>query len=261
MAGAHRLMGKGPFAYEESVRVPLIVRWPGRIPAGSTTRSLAQTVDLLPTLLDLAGIVPQNTYLPGRSLRPILVENPAARVNEHVLLAYGMSISALVAENAQYGATLPADYTFAPWQFHAYYDGTYKFVRYFEDGRTGEEFELYDHTANRLELDNLARKPSAAALRRTLADRLELAEASEMAPIAPACFNAPFGPILTVEPADAGQVRLRFDTQKGVTYQVQTTADLRLWSDSGPPLTGTGIEVEVLRPAGDAALFFRVRRL
>jgi arylsulfatase len=261
LAGAHRMMGKGPFAYEESVRVPLVARWPGRIPARTTTRALAQTVDLLPTLLDLAGIVPENQYLPGRSLKPVLLENPAAQVNDHVLMAYGMSMAAMVAENSQYGATMPVDYTPAPWQFHAIYDGTYKFVRYFQDGMTGEEFELYDHTGNRLEMDNLARKVASANIRRVMADRLQSAENTEMAPIPAAYFKAPFGPTVTSDPVGNGQILVRFDTQKGVTYQVQSSIDLRLWTDDGPALTGTGIEVEVLLPATDQGRFFRVKRL
>lgn len=48
-----------PFAkttlYEAGIRVPLIARWPGKIPAGSTTPALTSLADLLPTFLELAG--------------------------------------------------------------------------------------------------------------------------------------------------------------------------------------------------------------
>ena len=53
--------------YDRGIGTPLILRWPGGIPAGTTSRSLASTVDIMPTLLEAAGCpVPQD--LPGRSL-------------------------------------------------------------------------------------------------------------------------------------------------------------------------------------------------
>jgi arylsulfatase A-like enzyme len=42
--------------WEESIRVPFLLRWPGRVPAGRTTEGLVGLVDLLPTLLHLAGV-------------------------------------------------------------------------------------------------------------------------------------------------------------------------------------------------------------
>ncbi len=54
MAGAHGLFGKGVM-FEESLHVPLIIRAPGQT-QGRKTDQLAATIDLLPTLLDYAGI-------------------------------------------------------------------------------------------------------------------------------------------------------------------------------------------------------------
>lgn len=42
--------------YDSGIRTPLIVRWPGRIPAGIVSDSLASTVDLAPTILGILGI-------------------------------------------------------------------------------------------------------------------------------------------------------------------------------------------------------------
>src|SRR6185437_4247447 len=42
--------------YEESVRIPLLVRWPGRIPSGRVVDGLVGIVDYAPTLLGLAGL-------------------------------------------------------------------------------------------------------------------------------------------------------------------------------------------------------------
>ena len=59
MAGSHALFGKGVM-YEESIRVPLIVRHPAG-QRGARCDDLFSSVDLLPTLLDLCGLPPAST--------------------------------------------------------------------------------------------------------------------------------------------------------------------------------------------------------
>jgi arylsulfatase A-like enzyme len=61
MLGDHQLLLKGPMMYEPAVRVPLIMRWPGYLPAGSRIPDIVQWIDLNPTFSDLAGLEP----LPG----------------------------------------------------------------------------------------------------------------------------------------------------------------------------------------------------
>ena len=46
--------GKG-WLYEGGIRVPLVVRWPGRVMPGTTTDHLLTTVDFFPTFLDILG--------------------------------------------------------------------------------------------------------------------------------------------------------------------------------------------------------------
>ena len=55
MLGSHGARGKMIF-YEESVRIPWLVRWPGRIAPRTTSDACISTVDLLPTLLGLLGV-------------------------------------------------------------------------------------------------------------------------------------------------------------------------------------------------------------
>ena len=55
MAGDHGRLHKSVF-HESALRVPLILRWPGRIPSGETRQELASTVDLFPTVLQAAGV-------------------------------------------------------------------------------------------------------------------------------------------------------------------------------------------------------------
>lgn len=261
LAGSHKMMGKGPFAYEESVHVPMVVSWPGHVPKGATTKSLVQTVDILPTLLDLAGIVPANNYLPGRSFKSILLGATSAQVNDHVLMAYGMSLVQVIAENAEYGATMPDGLSPAPWKWRAIHDGTFKYARYYEDNLPDQEYEMYNLQTDAWEMENLAYKVAWRTKRTEMATRLQQAEQTEMAPIAPACFNAPFGPVLSVAAAAPGQAGLRLDTQKGVLYQVQATGDFKQWVDTGEAITGTGNVMEIPLAPSAGARFFRVKRL
>jgi arylsulfatase A-like enzyme len=63
------LMGKKMDLLEGGIRVPYIVRWPGRVPAGKTSAQLAITMDWVATFLDAAGVSPHPDYpLDGISL-------------------------------------------------------------------------------------------------------------------------------------------------------------------------------------------------
>lgn len=72
MRGAHGLWGKW-IPYEESIRVPLIIRDPRRASGvrGSTRDQMTLNIDIAPTILGLAG-VPSSPGMQGRSLEPVL---------------------------------------------------------------------------------------------------------------------------------------------------------------------------------------------
>jgi len=64
--------GKGSL-FEGGQRVPCFIRWPGTLPAGSRVSRIAQHVDVLPTLVELAGVpAPRGQPLDGVSLAPLL---------------------------------------------------------------------------------------------------------------------------------------------------------------------------------------------
>ena len=71
MDASHRLASKG-FYYDESVRVPFIMKYEGEISGGRTDRShlISTGLDILPTICDYAG-VEKPTHLLGDSLRPL----------------------------------------------------------------------------------------------------------------------------------------------------------------------------------------------
>lgn len=109
MLGEHGLIAKR-FFYEESIRVPAVLSWPGNIPAGQRIHAPLAGVDLFPTLLDLAGL-PIPTPVDGRSLaedlrqgtepdsKPVFAELPSdeafqgdtsdpAHLGAHIMVRY-----------------------------------------------------------------------------------------------------------------------------------------------------------------------------
>ncbi len=83
--GEHHL-GDKRGAYEESIRVPLLMRYPPLIPAACRRREPALNIDIAPTVLELAGLsIPQETH--GKSLIPIL-QNKLGDWRGSVLLEY-----------------------------------------------------------------------------------------------------------------------------------------------------------------------------
>jgi arylsulfatase A-like enzyme len=90
--GQHGIWGKGNATWplncwEDSVRVPAIVRWPGQVPAGVTSDALVSACDLHPTLLDLAGLdPPEDPYAAGRSVAGLLRGQTTSSQRESVLI-------------------------------------------------------------------------------------------------------------------------------------------------------------------------------
>lgn len=83
MVGAHGFVFKLGSGYDELMRVPFLVRYPRVIPPGTTSAALVQSIDVLPTLLDLCGLkVP--AQVDGRSFRPLL-EGKAKEFRDEVV--------------------------------------------------------------------------------------------------------------------------------------------------------------------------------
>jgi arylsulfatase A-like enzyme len=87
--GSNRpLGGAGYTVAEGGMRVPCIVRWPGRVPAGATCAELTTLMDFLPTLAALAGgrLAPDRP-IDGRDIRPLLA-GTAGAVSPHEAFFY-----------------------------------------------------------------------------------------------------------------------------------------------------------------------------
>ena len=68
--GDHGLFDKR-FMYEESIRMPFLVRWPAGIKPGTQSDAMALNIDFAPTFLEAAGL-PVSAEMQGRSLLPLL---------------------------------------------------------------------------------------------------------------------------------------------------------------------------------------------
>lgn len=67
--GDHGLIDKRN-AYEGSVRVPMVVAAPGRLPTGAVNEAMVRNLDLAPTFLDVAGVAPPDQF-EGKSFLPV----------------------------------------------------------------------------------------------------------------------------------------------------------------------------------------------
>jgi arylsulfatase A-like enzyme len=104
--GTHRLTAGKWTAYEEDIRVPLIVRGPG-VPQGRKLEHLVLNNDLAPTFADLAGAeVP--SFVDGRSLKPLLTDDPPAPDNwRRAFLVEAMAESAEVPSSVDDRSLIP----------------------------------------------------------------------------------------------------------------------------------------------------------
>jgi N-acetylglucosamine-6-sulfatase len=176
--GQHRLVGGKFLAYEPSTHLPFLMRGPG-IKPGSETGELASTIDIAPTILELAN-AKANKSIDGRSLypyahdtslrsrRPLLFES---FVQTNDVEEDGGATPAPPAEPApaaaasKQGAT--ASIVAPPKNYYGIRLGPYKYIEW-PDG----EKELYDITKDPYELNNKARDPNYFPIRAFLHNEL-----------------------------------------------------------------------------------------
>jgi arylsulfatase A-like enzyme len=140
MFGAHGRVFKMTF-YEESARVPFIIRWPGNVPAGAVTDACMATPDIMPTILGLCGQkIP--AAVEGMDLSQLALGRPGPEPEFALLQGMG--------------------HTFQ-WQdgfeWRALRDKQYTYARCLKDGKE----LLFDNTNDPLQKTDLATNPAHAA--------------------------------------------------------------------------------------------------
>jgi arylsulfatase A-like enzyme len=91
MLGEHDYIDKR-WMYEESMRIPLLVRFPASIKAGSRSEAVAANIDFAPTMLDLVG-APIPSGIQGRALTPILKGQTPVDWRESIYYRYWMNMA------------------------------------------------------------------------------------------------------------------------------------------------------------------------
>jgi len=86
--------GKGTM-WEGGARVPCIMRWPGRIPAGRVCKKMAATIDLLPTMAAVSGAPLPEKPIDGVNLLPLLEGKENAHPRDHYFYYYGGELQAV----------------------------------------------------------------------------------------------------------------------------------------------------------------------
>lgn len=150
--------GKGS-TWEGSVRVPTLAWWPGKIPAASAVDAVAGTIDLLPTIVTLAGgNVPAEPIIDGRDISPLLFGKSKQSPRE-------------------------AHYYFKGYNLEAVRQGSWKLAiapqietmgRSFDDDAKGSQPRLYNLDEEIGERTNLAaQNPEIVAKLTALADKMK----------------------------------------------------------------------------------------
>jgi choline-sulfatase len=167
---SHGMREKAYTAYEEMIHVPLIVHNPRVFPEPLETEAFYDHLDLLPTILDLAGVANPESYALGKSVVPV-IKDPSTSARDHTVFSFDDLFF------------LPADVPAG--HIRAIREGDWTYAVYFgmEGGQT--EYELYNIKSDPLQLKNLAHggpSPDArkewARLHRILTD--SLVEASNL---------------------------------------------------------------------------------
>lgn len=148
--GEYRLFDKR-LMHEPSIRVPLMIRYPQRIQAGTVRSEMVLDTDLAPTFLDLAGI-PTPTHMQGKSVLPLAKAADSDFRKEWYYEYYEWPNPEKVAPH------------------RGIRSDQYKLIQYVLDPSEGE---LYDLEADPEEHNNLYGKPSHKKLQAHLTERLE----------------------------------------------------------------------------------------
>lgn len=142
--GEHGLSVERRLAYEESIRMPLLIRYPKAVKAGTVRDEFALNIDLAPTLLELAGVsVP--TRMEGQSLVPLLKATRTEWRKSFLIEYYSDRVFPRIRQMG----------------YKAVRNERWKYIHYFElEGMD----ELYDLKADPYEMKNIINQPEAARI-------------------------------------------------------------------------------------------------
>jgi N-sulfoglucosamine sulfohydrolase len=152
--------------YDTGIHVPMVIRWPGQINPGTTANTIVSTLDLLPTLLEVAcGEIPD--VLDGKSMLGVW-EGKTAPLHEQLFFSYsGVIVSTKRQET--------------PYPIRAVRTDRYKYIRYINHDVGHPKFnnkifpaeELFDLQTDPEEKNNLAESPECAEIKKQLSNEVD----------------------------------------------------------------------------------------
>lgn len=149
MLASHSLYAKGPVAYDEITRIPLIIRGAG-IPKGVVDPNPVSHINIAPTIMDIMGFDIPKAF-DGKSLMPA-IDEPGRRVNDKIFIEFGRYET----DHDGFGGFQP---------MRAVFDGRYKLVL-----NLLSEDELYDLDTDPAEMTNLIDNKAYEPIRDRLHD-------------------------------------------------------------------------------------------
>ncbi len=145
--GAHKLIEKGEFMYDEIYRIPMVVAYPGCSAPGSAVDDFVYLHELMPTFLDAAGVdVPDG--LDGESFLPALLGNHSPNLRQDIYAVFHRHFTHAEQRMLR---TRTHQFTF----------------------NSADQGELYDLVADPYQLNNVYAQPAYDGVRRDLMDRME----------------------------------------------------------------------------------------
>lgn len=148
--------GKGSY-FEGGIRVPLIVRWPGKIEAASISDEPVIQVDFMPTIAEIAAVpIPAGKQFDGVSIAPVLTGAKEHLEKRALFWHFPIYLQASGRKKADF---VTHDRWFRTRPGSVIRSGKWKLHEYFEDGR----LELYDLENDIGETKNVAEDHAAIA--------------------------------------------------------------------------------------------------
>lgn len=152
--GEHGLDEERRLAYEEAIRIPFLIRYPPLIEAGSKPSEMVLSIDLAPTVIELAGVEP-GQHLQGRSLVPIFNQTVANWRTSFLVEYYSDTVFPRIVKMG----------------YKAVRNERYKYIHYVDlEGMD----ELYDLQNDPYELSNIINDPASAQILEEMKNELKI---------------------------------------------------------------------------------------
>jgi arylsulfatase A-like enzyme len=137
---SHGMREKAYTVYEEMIHIPLIIHNRKLYPEPRQTDAFYDHLDLLPTILELAGVPNANSYALGKSIAPVMT-NPSLQIRQHTAFSFDDVF------------LMPADVPAG--HIRAIREGDWTYAVYFGIEGGPVEYELYNIKSDPLQLTNL----------------------------------------------------------------------------------------------------------